>query len=308
MKILKFGGTSISNKFCISNIIDIVKNENKCIVVVSAISGVTNLLSNCMNKAKEGDLEFKSEIDEIFKKHIGIINQFVSKKSGAELTIFIEKQLNKAEKLLKGISLVNEITPNIYSKIIVIGEMLSSKLMNEIFINKKLNTRLIDGNDLIHVYGKNRNHLINWEKTAEKIKHVFNNDSFNINVIPGFICKNENGDLSTLGRGGSDLSASIIANVLNAKSLEIWTDVSGVYTANPKIVSQARPIKNISYHEAMELSHFGAKVIYPPTIQPLLDKKIELKIKNTFFPEKKGTLISKSTKRNNGQIVKGLPS
>ena len=123
MKILKFGGTSISNKFCISNIIDIVKNENKCIVVVSAISGVTNLLSNCMNKAKEGDLEFKSEIDEIFKKHIGIINQFVSKKSGAELIIFIEKQLNKVEKLLKGISLVNEITPNIYSKIIVIGEI-----------------------------------------------------------------------------------------------------------------------------------------------------------------------------------------
>ena len=107
-------------------------------MVVSAVSGVTNLLETCMNKAKVGDLKFKSEIDDIFKKHIGIINQFVSKKSGAELTIFIEKQLNKAEKLLKGISLVNEITPNIYSKIIVIGEMLSSKLMNEIFINKKL--------------------------------------------------------------------------------------------------------------------------------------------------------------------------
>lgn len=306
MKILKFGGTSIANQFCINNIIDIVNKENKCVVVVSAISGVTNLLSTCMNKAKEGNLEFKSEINDIFKKHIDIINQFFIKKSEGELIVFIKNELNKAEKLLEGISLVREITPNLYSKIIVTGEILSSKLMNEIFINEKLNSRLIDGDNLIYINGDNQNHLINWDKTSKKINQLFNNDSYNINVIPGFICKNENGDLSTLGRGGSDLSASIIANILNAKSLEIWTDVSGVYTANPKIVSQARPIKKISYHEAMELSHFGAKVIYPPTVQPLLDKKIELKIKNTFFPEKKGTLISNSVKKNNGQIVKGI--
>ncbi len=219
---------------------------------------------------------------------------------------FIKNEITKAEKLLKGISLVKEITPNIYSKIIVTGELLSSKLINEIFIEKKLNSSLVDGDDLIYINGDNQNHLIDWKKTGKKVKQHFNKNSFRINVIPGFICKNENGDLSTLGRGGSDLSASIIANILNASSLEIWTDVSGVYTANPKIVSQARPIKKISYQEAMELSHFGAKVIYPPTIQPLIDKKIELKIKNTFFPSNKGTLVSSSLKKNNGQIVKGI--
>ena len=297
MKILKFGGTSIANQLCINNIIDIVKNETKCVVVVSAISGVTNLLNNCMNKAKEGDLKFKLEIDEIFIKHLDIINLFISKKSEGELITFIKNELSKAEKLLRGISLVKEITPNIYSKIIVTGEILSSKLINEIFISEKLNSRLVDGNDLIYISGDNQNHLIDWAKTRKKVKQLFNQNSFHINVIPGFICKNENGDLSTLGRGGSDFSASIIANLLDAKSLEIWTDVSGVYTANPKIVSQARPIKKISYHEAMELSHFGAKVIYPPTVQPLIDKKIELKIKNTFSPENKGTLISVQLKK-----------
>jgi len=306
MKILKFGGTSIANDFCINNIIDIVKNETKCVVIVSALSGVTNLLTNCMSRAKEGNLKFKSEIDEIFKKHIDIIDLFISKKSQDELIAFIKNEITKAEKLLKGISLVKEITPNIYSKIIVTGELLSSKLINEIFIEKKLNSSLVDGNDLIYINGDNQNHLIDWKKTGKKVKQHFNKNSFRINVIPGFICKNENGDLSTLGRGGSDLSASIIANILNASSLEIWTDVSGVYTANPKIVSQARPIKKISYQEAMELSHFGAKVIYPPTIQPLIDKKIELKIKNTFFPSNKGTLVSSSLKKNNGQIVKGI--
>ena len=306
MKILKFGGTSIANQLCINNIIDIVKNETKCVVVVSAISGVTNLLNNCMNKAKEGDLKFKLEIDEIFIKHLDIINLFISKKSERELITFIKNELSKAEKLLRGISLVKEITPNIYSKIIVTGEILSSKLINEIFISEKLNSRLVDGNDLIYISGDIQNHLIDWGKTRKKVKQLFNQNSFHINVIPGFICKNENGDLSTLGRGGSDFSASIIANLLDAKSLEIWTDVSGVYTANPKIVSQARPIKKISYHEAMELSHFGAKVIYPPTVQPLINKKIELKIKNTFSPENKGTLISNSVKKSNGQIVKGI--
>ncbi len=306
MKILKFGGTSIANQLCISNIIDIVKNESKCVVVVSAVSGVTNLLETCMKKAKVGDLKFKSEIDDIFKKHIGIINQFISKKDRSELISFIKKELGKTENLLKGISLVKEITPNIYSKIIVVGEVLSSKLIHEIFKTVNLNTRLINGDDLIYVKGDYLNHLVDWRKTIKKIKQYFIENSFHVNVIPGFICKNENGDLSTLGRGGSDLSASIIANVLDAKSLEIWTDVSGVYTANPKIVSQARPIKKISYYEAMELSHFGAKVIYPPTIQPLIEKKIELKIKNTFFPKKKGTLITSSTKKNNGQIVKGI--
>ena len=306
MKILKFGGTSIANQLCINNIIDVIKNESESVVVVSAVSGVTNLLVTCMKKAKEGNLNFKLELNKIYKKHLEIINLFISKKNEGELIVFIKSELSKAEKLFRGISLVKEITPNIYSKIIVTGEILSSKLINEIFINKNLNSRLADGKDLIYVTGDNQNLLIDWIKTTKSIKQLFNKNSFQTTVVPGFICKNENGDLSTLGRGGSDLSASIIANILDAKSLEIWTDVSGVYTANPKIVSQARPIKKISYHEAMELSHFGAKVIYPPTVQPLIEKKIKLRIKNTFFPENKGTLISDEIRKNNGQIVKGI--
>ena len=173
MKVLKFGGTSIANEFGIRNVIDIIKNEKKCVVVVSAISGVTNLLNSCMNKAKEGNLEFKSEIEEVLGKHIDIINQFFVNKSGDELILFMKKELNKVEKLLEGISLVREITPNIYSKIIVIGEILSSKLINEIFIIEKLNSRLIDGHDLIYINGNNQNHLINWEKTSKKVNQFF---------------------------------------------------------------------------------------------------------------------------------------
>ncbi|MFL2611417.1 MAG: bifunctional aspartate kinase/homoserine dehydrogenase I [Flavobacteriaceae bacterium] len=306
MKILKFGGTSIADDFCINNIIDIVKNETKCVVIVSAISDVTNLLNNCIIKCVEGNSKIKSEIDEISKKHTHIIAQFIPKKNEAELINFITDELKKVEKLLEGISLIREITPKIYSKILVVGEILSSKLIYQIFKYQEINSQLIDGDDLIYTTGDTHNQSINWEKTREKVEDNFSKKNYHVSVIPGFICKNENGDLSTLGRGGSDLTASVMANLLNANSLEIWTDVSGVYTANPKIVSQARPIKKISYQEAMELSHFGAKVIYPPTIQPLLEKKIELKIKNTFFPENKGTLISSSVKKNNGQIVKGI--
>ena len=161
MKILKFGGTSVANQHCIKNIIDIVNNENQCVVVVSAISGVTNLLTTCMKKAEEGNLEFKSEIEQIFSKHIDIVNQFISKKSDSKLVVFIKNELNKVKKLLEGISVVTEITQNIYSKIIVTGEILSSKLMNEIFINKKINSRLIKGCDLIYINGNGQNHLIN---------------------------------------------------------------------------------------------------------------------------------------------------
>ena len=189
MKVLKFGGTSIADEYCINNVIDIVKNETKCVVVLSAISDVTNLLNDCIIKCAQGNLKIKSEIDEISKKHLHIISKFISKENERELNTFIKDELKKVEKLLEGVSLIREVTPKIYSKIIVVGEILSSNLISQIFKIKKINSKLIDGDDLIYTTGDTYNQSINWEKTREKVEDNFSKSNCQVSVIPRFMIK-----------------------------------------------------------------------------------------------------------------------
>ncbi len=183
---------------------------------------------------------------------------------------------------------------------------MSSTIIYEIFKHKGFDLVLKDGRELIETQIQNNRSVVNWKNTVTKTKEFFKNNTTKTTLVPGFVARNDQGDSTTLGRGGSDFSAAILAHVLEANSLEIWTDVSGMFTANPKLVTQAKPIPKLSYLEAMELSHFGAKVIFPPTLQPLVEKQIPVFIKNTFAPQDQGTKIDSEISKQNGSVVKGI--
>ena len=180
----------------------------------------------------------------------------------------------------------------------VLGRSLSSLIIAEYFKSLNLDSLFTDTRELIVCKNTNEKVLVNYEVTNHNLKEFFEKNKADFYIVPGFVAKNDQGVPSTLGRGGSDFTAAIIAGALDLEKVLIYTDVNGMFTANPNLVPQAYSLKNISYEEAMELSHFGAKVLYPPTLQPLLDKNIEIHIKNTFEPDQPGTVISRSSKKN----------
>ena len=306
MKILKFGGTSVSNTKSIDCVSDIINsNKNRVTVVISALGGVTNILSKMLEKAGKGKLGYKSNINDLSKRHIEIIKDKVPQTKQKKLIHFVQNQLKILGNLLDSIYLLKEITPKSYSNIISFGEILSCEILFEIFQSQGIEIIQANARSLIETQNRNTKEIINIENTEKKVLEFFNKNKVKVTLISGFISSNKNGEPSILGRGGSDYTAALLANILDAEILEIWTDVSGMYTANPKIVRQARPIPHLSYFEAMEMSHFGAKVIYPPTLQPIIDKQIPMIIKNTFEPNSSGTLIN-NNKTKNDQIVKGI--
>ena len=306
MKVLKFGGTSVANSSSIKNVLSIVQQEDQCTVVVSALGGVTDLLVNAMNKAAQNDNGFSAVFKQLEERHLEIIKGFIPTKSQSSLISFVKVELNRLETLLEGVAMLQEITPKAADKVASFGEHLSSTIIAAIFKENNIDVRLIDGRDLIETNVQNNRPIIQWENTSKNVKTLYSASAAKVTLVPGFVAKNSKGENTTLGRGGSDFTAAILANILEASSLEIWTDVSGMFTAHPKIVTQATPIAQLSYLEAMELSHFGAKVIYPPTLQPLVEKNIPVYIKNTFAAEDKGTLITKAKNTLNGEVVKGI--
>lgn len=311
MKVLKFGGTSVANAKNINLVRNIVSNaskNNKIIVVVSAFGGITDLLLKTAHLASKQKETYKEEFNKIEQNHILIIKELIPVKDQSKVLSKVKSELNNLETLLEGAFLIGEITPKLSDKIVSYGELLSSYIISEYFIAKNLNAGYKDSRDLLKTnnnYGKAT--ILDFEKTYADCKAFFSKAQTNIIVLGGFIASSLDGNSTTLGRGGSDYTAAILAAAVDTDILEIWTDVSGMYTANPKIVKQANAIANISYEEAMELSHFGAKVLYPPTIQPILSKGIPILIKNTFEPEASGTLISKNQKENR-KSVQGISS
>ena len=225
----------------------------------------------------------------------------------SESISYLKSQLNELEELLESLFTLNELTTKSLSKISCFGEILSSTIIFNILKHQGCDVILKDARQLLFTHSINDREVVNQELSAEKTTHFINQSKEDIILIPGFIAQDEEGNTTTLGRGGSDYTASLLANFVNAPILEIWTDVSGMFTANPKLVSQAQPIEKLSYHEAMELSHFGAKVIYPPTLQPLIEKKIPVLIKNTFDASAKGTRIDEEgANQMEGATVKGV--
>ncbi len=307
MKILKFGGTSVANSKNIAQVASIVSNVNKKnVVVVSALGGVTDLLLEALYIAASGDSNFVDTLKKIEERHLEPIRASIPAQSQSSSISFLKSELNHLETILEGVMMLKETTPRTIAKVSSYGEILSSNIINEIFKVNNIDVALKDGRDLIETQIQGNKSIVNWSSTQNKIDAFFESNNSKTTLVPGFVARDADGNSSTLGRGGSDFTAAILAYALNADILEIWTDVSGMYTSNPKLVKQATPINKLSYFEAMELSHFGAKVIFPPTLQPLVEKQIPVLIKNTFAPDDLGTRIDNSANDSSNGVVKGI--
>ena len=308
MKVLKFGGTSVGSAKNINRVIRIlndISSNDTVITVVSAVGGITDKLLAAANLAVQKDESYKDGFKTIESIHFEIIDKLIE---GDKLHVitFVSDELNKLKQLLDGLFLINELSPKTTDKLLSFGELLSSYIITEAIKSKGLKANLKNSQELIITDKNHTNASVNFEITNANIISHFKNDNHPITILPGFISRSNDNEITTLGRGGSDYTAAIIAAALQVDELQIWTDVSGMFTTNPKLVKQALPIKKLSYQEAVELSHFGAKVLYPPTVQPVLDKNIPIVIKNTMAPEDEGTSITKDIENGSSAAVKGI--
>ena len=307
MNVLKFGGSSLANSENIKKVITIITaaaKKQKVIVVVSAFGKTTNALIEGAHFAKNKNSNYKEIIQKLEKHHFDVVQELIPIQQQPAIIAHVKELFNQLETIYKGCYLLEELSSKTLATISSFGELLSAAIIAEIS-NLALNTNYKDSRDLIVASEMYLDAVVDFPATNKNITAYFKHNSAQVTLLPGFVARTAQGQTTTLGRGGSDYSAAIYAAALDAKELQIWTDVSGMYTSNPSIVKQAFAIPHISYHEAMELSHFGAKVIYPPTIQPVLQKEIPIVIKNTFQPKDIGTRITKDTHTNN-QPVKGI--
>ncbi|WP_424494419.1 bifunctional aspartate kinase/homoserine dehydrogenase I [Salinimicrobium sp. GXAS 041] len=301
MNILKFGGSSVASPERIKQVVAIVQKkaqEGNTVAVFSAFGGVTNDLLQMAEMAAAENSDYKKLLEKNETRHLEAVRALIPVKDQSSILSKVKNEFNRLETLYEGVYLLNELSNRTKHVISGFGEILSSLIINAYFQSLGEDVQFMDSRELIVCRNTNEKIQVNYEKTYKNIKKFIGSHTAKISVAPGFIAKNEQGIPSTLGRGGSDFTAAIFAGALDAERLTVYTDVDGMFTANPNIVQQAYSLKNISYQEAMELSHFGAKVLYPPTLQPLLNKQIEIHIKNTFRPEEEGTLISKGSKEN----------
>lgn len=311
MKVLKFGGTSVAHSQNILLVEKIIKSEsvkNRVVVIVSALHGVTDQLIKAAENASVQDEKYIQIIQNLEEKHINLVKELFPITEQSSWLSFVKKHFNDIEDLCNGISVLGELTARIKDKIASYGEFLSSKIIAARLQHEGLDCIWMDSADLIRTDSNFTHAKVDLRFTEKNIVRFLSENQNSIIVGPGFIASDEKNNATTLGRGGSDYTASIIAASAHAEELQIWTDVSGMMTADPRLASNAKPISEISYHEAMELSHFGAKVLYPPSIQPVMVKNIDLIIKNTFDPDAQGTLISHQLKssENGRQVAVGI--
>ena len=295
MQVLKFGGSSVANPENIKQVIKIIQRsleqEGRMAVVISAFSGTTDLLINAAELASFGDETYKDLLSQNEIRHLQAVRDLVPINNQSGVLTTVKKCCNEVEDICNGIFLLRELSLRTRDTVIGFGEILSSKIFDAALASLQLKSIWKDSRDLIISDSNFGCAHVNFQKTNKNIKDYFEINNFDYYTLPGFIAKDESGYTTTLGRGGSDYTASIVAAGLQVETLEIWTDVSGMMSADPRMVNNAKVIPEISYQEAMELSHFGAKVIYPPTLQPVMNKNIAVAIKNTFSPNDPGTLI-----------------
>ncbi|MGV3588031.1 MAG: bifunctional aspartate kinase/homoserine dehydrogenase I [Adhaeribacter sp.] len=309
MVVLKFGGSSVSTPENILKVLDIVRSHasiKQLAVVVSAFGGLTDHLLHTSRLAERGDDSFKQELVKIEDRHLAAIKDLIHAKRQSSIVANVKFILNELEDIMQGVFLVKELSSKTLDFILSFGERLSSYIIAEAFKENGLLAAAVDYRNFIITDNNFGNARVNFELTNQNIQNYFAGNE-NLLVIPGFVGTTEHGTTTTLGRGGSDYTAAIIAAAIEASGLEIWTDVSGMMTADPRRVKNAIPIEEMSYEEALELSYFGAKIIYPPTIQPALSRRIPIRLKNTFAPEASGTLITHSPRPSEAP-VKGISS
>ncbi|MDD3320594.1 MAG: bifunctional aspartate kinase/homoserine dehydrogenase I [Paludibacter sp.] len=305
MKVLKFGGTSVGSVNGILSVKKIVEAEDEpVIVVVSALSGITDQLYKVAKMASEGDAAYLSEYELMVTRHLEVIDAVIAESKKLDVIERVNTQFADLSNIFRGIYLIKDISIKITDTIVSYGESLSSVIV----CNAINNAVHFDARKFIKTENQFDKHIVDFEKSNQLIKETFTSLP-PISVCGGFISTDCNTNFITnLGRGGSDYTAAIIAAALHASLLEIWTDVDGFMTADPRIINNAYVIEKLSFIEAMELCNFGAKVIYPPTIFPVFHKNIPVIIKNTFNPEAEGTYISREKSGEVAKAIKGISS
>ncbi len=307
MKVLKFGGTSVASAENIQLVKEIIQGtvgQGSSVVVVSAFGSITDLLLNAGEAAASGDPNYEAQLKAIEEKHISISKALLEVTLQGKTLSKVKLLLNDMEDICRGIFLIKELSTKTQDTLMSYGERLSSLIISDYIRQEGIPTLLADPRELIVTDENYGSANVHFKESYQRIRD-FAGNTFGLILSPGFVAGTETGELITLGRGGSDYTAALFAAALDAEALEIWTDVSGMMTADPRWVSSAHAIAQLSYEEAMELSHFGAKVLYPPTIQPAMEKHIPIWIKNTFAPKDHGTLISK-VRNGKDQLIKGL--
>lgn len=305
MKVMKFGGTSVGSVSSVLSVKKIVEAVNEdVIVVVSALGGITDKLIKTSRMAAAGDASYEKEMKEIVNRHIEMVYTVIP--AGHEREILLDQVnelLSELKDIFQGIYLIHDLSPKTSAAIVSYGERLSSIIVAALIDGAKW----FDSRTFIKTEKKHNKHILDSDLTTQLVREAFR-ELPKVSLVPGFISSDkQTGEVTNLGRGGSDYTASILAASLDADILEIWTDVDGFMTADPRVISTAYPITELSYVEAMELCNFGAKVVYPPTIYPVCHKNIPILIKNTFNPDAPGTIV-KQEADHSSKPIKGISS
>lgn len=307
MKVIKFGGSSVATPERIKSVINIIKpySQSDLAIVFSAFGGVTDVLIQLSSLALEGNTGYRAKLEELETRHLDAVRNLISIKNQSGILAQVKIQINELEGVLQGVFLVKERTLRTLDYIMSFGERLSAYIISEAMKDAGLPAEYLDARKVIRTDNQFGYAKVDFDVTNKLIAEHFKfHDA--LQIITGFIATSESGETTTLGRSGSDYTAAIFAGALKVSSLEIWTDVDGMMTADPRLVKKAFTIPTMSYEEAMELSHFGAKVIFPSTLLPAMAHNIPIWVKNTFNPSHEGTLISAES--TNGKLIKGISS
>jgi bifunctional aspartokinase / homoserine dehydrogenase 1 len=310
MKVLKFGGSSVANAENIAKVVEIVRRiDYPAVVVLSAMQGTTDRLIDAGRLAEAGDSRYLSKLNELRTQHqLAIDRLFEGSPARDGINGYLEKKLEDLHGICRGVNLIRELSPRTLDRLIAFGELILTRIFSAHLGSIGIENVWVDSRDLIRTDSNYGAASVDFAATNSLVRERFETLKGQLVIAPGFIGCDGRNSITTLGRGGSDYTAAIFGAALDAEVVEIWTDVSGMMTADPRFVSRVRGIERITYREAMELSHFGAKVIYPPTIQPLMAKGIPVRVKNTFQPDEPGTIIEAETRADRNDIVRGITS